>query len=506
MPKVSKDQVLTQDKIRFFYQIGGACPGNEVLYGGVDGQFLNIEDATNPIRSIDTISVQDPKRAGRFRRIGRNRSAPDYPTATVQMLQNRGYYPHQFGEFRTKPVTFYAVAGDTADLSDFLGGWDQYVKIYSYGEATEISEGGGSWDSGEQIQDEPAFTLEAIYSIGALGFATEGAVEVYSEVIDQVYGTLGDGYTAIYAVSNNVVASTGQAPSIVYRTSKNGTWTNTTITGAASTDVPQAIAVLGKYLVVLFNDGATGGYFYAELNQESGVPGSFSKITTGFVTNKPPTDIYAPNSRSAFICGEEGYVYKLGSVSSGVTVLEAGAVTTQNLNRISGTADGTLVCVGESDTIIYSEDRGNSWQTSTAVTGGGNGLDALRVVSAGLWWVGDDSGDVYFTTNKGNTWTEKVINSALTTIQDIVFPTDEVGFMLGTISGPTAQIWTTWDGGESWTKDEPRILSTPTADRFNRISFPEETEHAILANYAVIGGLAGNGSDGIVLEMAPKQL
>lgn len=506
MPKPGKDQIATQDKVRFFYQIGGACPGNAVLYGGVDGQFLNIEDATNPIRSIDTISVQDPKRAGRFRRVGRNRSAPDFPTATVQLLQNRGYYPHQFGEFRTKPVTFYAVVGDTADLSDFLGGWDQYIKIYSFGEATEISEGGGSWDSGEQIQDEPDFTFEAIYSIGSLGFANEGATEVYSSVTDVCYGSLDDGYTAAYALANNTVASAGQAPSVVYRTAKNGAWTNLTITGAASTDVPRAIAVLGKYLIVLFDDGAAGGYFYSEINQDSGVPGAFSKVTTGFVTNKAPADIFAPYARSAFICGEEGYVYKLTSVSAGVTVIEAGVQTTEDLNRIAGTPDGTLVCVGENDTIIFSEDRGNSWSNSTAVTGGGNGLDALEVVDANTWWVGDDSGDVYLTTNKGQVFTEKVINASLAAIQDIVFPTDEVGFMLGTISGPTAQIWTTWDGGESWTNDRPRILSTPTADRFNRIAFPEETEPAILANYAIIGGLAGNGSDGIVLEMAPKKL
>ena len=355
MPRPNQDQINTQDKVRFFYQLGGGCVENPVNYGGVDGQYINIEDVTNPVRSIDTISVGDPKKAGRYRRIARNRSSVDYPTAGVQLLQYRGFYPPQFAEFRTKPVTFYAVVGGgTADLSDFIGGWDQYVKILSYGEATEPKESLGSWDSGEQIQDDIDFTLEQVYNIGPIGFGERAAVEVYSEVIDACYGSLVDGYTAVYAVTNNVVASVGQAPSITYRTKKNGTWTSVDITGAAAADVPKAIHLIGKYIVVLFDDGAGGGYFYSELNTFSGVPGTFAKVTTGFVSGGEPQDMFSPNTRSTFICGDAGYVYKLKSVSGGVEVIDAGLTTSNDLSRISGTDTGVLVAVGASDTVIFS--------------------------------------------------------------------------------------------------------------------------------------------------------
>ena len=505
MPRPKTDQIVTQDKKRFYYQMDGACPGNPIQYSGVDGQYMNIEDVTNPVRSIDTISVGDPKRAGRFRRIARNRSAVDYPSATVQLLQKRGYFPAQFGEFRTKVVTFYELVGDTADLSDFLGGWSEYVRVYSYGEVEEPTEGGGSWDAGEQVQDELDFTFEAVYSLGKLGFAEEAAVEVYSEVVDVCYGTLNDGYTAAYAVTNNVVASAGQAPSLTYRTKKNGAWTSAAIDGSASTDVPQGIAIIGKYLIVLFDDGATGGYFYASLNKDSGVPGTFAKVTTGFVSGGAPVDLFSPNTRTTYFCGDGGYIYKLASVSGGVTVMDAGVVSGgSDLTRIDGSEDGTLVCVGAGSLVVYSEDRGVSW-TSVGTVSSGNGT-ALAVLGDTLWWIGLSDGEIWYTTDRGSSWTQKTIDSTMAAIQDIVFPTDEVVFVLATTSAPAALLWTSYNGGEDWTNDRDRLLSIPTADRFNRLRSPEETEPNILANWGIICGLAGNGTDGVIFEMAPKRL
>ena len=506
MPAITQDRIVLQTSIRYFYQMNGACPGNNILYGGVDGQYLNIEDATNPKRGIDTIPVQDPISAGEYDLIARNRSAPDYPTATVQLLQQRGFYPPQFARFRVEPITYYAVAGDTGDLSDFVSGWESYVKIYSFGEVTDPTEAGGSWDSGDKLQDDLPTTFQTIYSIGPLTFSEKATTEVYSEVIDLTYGNFGNGFTAVYAVANNVVASPGQAPSVFYRTKETqATWTEAQIDGSAATDVPQAIATVGKFLVVVFDDGSQGGYFYAEIDADTGAPGSFSKVQTGFVASKAPKDIYASSARTSYLVGEGGYIYQVSSLGSGVTVLDAGAATTNDLNRIDGTVRGTLVAVGESDTIVYSTDRGNSWAAATA-TGGGNGLDAVGVVDEKIWWVGDDGGDVYYTTDKGNTWTEKVINSSFTAVQDIVFVTHEVAFVTAITSGPVATIYGTWNGGEDWTNDTPRFPSIPTADRFNRVAVPKINEANIKANWLALGGLAGNGSDGIILLVEPKTL
>lgn len=506
MPKPTSDQIVTQTALRFFYQPGGACPSNAVKYGGRDGQYLNIEEATNPVRSIDTISVQDPKTAGRFKRVGRNRSAPDFPTASVAFLQRRGFVPEQLVRLRQEPTTFFAVSGETKDLTDFLQGWSNYVKIYSYGEVTEVSEGGGSWDSGEQVEDSLDFTFEEIYTIGPMVMSEKASTQVRSEVIDTAFGSFGNGYTAVYSIINEVVASAGASPSVVYRTKPDGDWTQVYINGAVAADVPHGIAIIGSYLVVIFDNGTTGGYYYASLNENTGIPGTFTKVTTGFVTAKAPKGIWAPDSRSGFIVGEGGYVYKIKTIPGGVEVVDAGVATTQQLNRVHGTGDGTIVAVGEADAVIISTDRGSNW-TAAPDTPGGSGLDALSVKNDKEWWVCDDAGDAYYTEDAGNTWINSgVMGSDIATVQDVVFPTAEVGYILAATSAPAARLYTTYDGGNTWTTSAPRITSTPTADRFNRIAYPDHPDAAIRANYAAIGGLAGNGTDGIILIVEPQML
>ena len=120
MPKPATDQVYGGGSLRWYYQLGGPGPKNPVNYGGVDGVHLKIEDVTNPIGGISPINVHDPKTPGRFIKIGRQREAPDYPTGSVEMLQDRGYLPKVYSDLRRKLVSFYGVVGETKDLSSFM--------------------------------------------------------------------------------------------------------------------------------------------------------------------------------------------------------------------------------------------------------------------------------------------------------------------------------------------------------------------------------------------------
>lgn len=507
--KINSDEIITKTMLRYFVQPGGADPANPVYYSGVSSAYMNIESVSNPISGgISPINVQDPSRVGLYRKVGSQRDPADFATFTVQYMQKLNALPAHLVNLSECPSTFYEVAGLCADLSDFQGGWSAYVKVMSDSSPTNATEGGGAFDSGEAVMDEVEFTAQGgVYNIGKIGIGEFASTIVYSEVIDIVYGnqeTCGncgpsnDGTRWVYALMKNTTASTGQAPSFAYSVDYGVTFTDLAITGSASTDIPTAAAIVGKYLIATFDDGATGGYFYAEINSVTGIPGAFTKVTTGFVSLKAPNDIYVASASAIWFCGDGGYIYKSTNILSGVTAVNAGAATTNNLNRIDGLGE-IIVAVGASGTVVASLNRGETFNTTTA-NPSANALNALSVNGQYLWWVGDSTGDVYYTKTQGASWTDAAfLPSSVTAVQDIVFANKEVGWIVGTSSGPTAQIYTTWNGGYSWTNSTPRILNFPTFDRVNRIAVPDSSNRNTNVNNIALAGLGGNGTDGIIL-------
>lgn len=515
MPKFDANIIIKQGHKRYFYQLNGASPNNTLLYGGQSGQFLNIESVDNPRSGgRSRINVQDPRHPGKFKSVGRENSPPDLPSATVQFMQHQGAIPrslYSLGECRT---TFFEVNGNCKDPSDFINGWSDYVKVLSNGEQSDGSEGGGAFDGDSSVMDDLDFEFDAVYPVGALGFGEKAATEVYSEVIDVVYGSRAqcagcgpddDGTSLIYAVSNNVIASPGEAPSLVYSTDGGATWNTAAITGSASTDVPRAIDIVGSYLVVLYDDGAGGGYFVAEINRLTGVPGTWTQVSTGFVSGGEPQDMFVESASSVWFVGDGGYIYQSTSILSGVSVKDAGDATSNDLNRIDGFGE-TLVAVGDSNTVVFSTNGGKTWGTTTNSPGSA-ALTALSVVTEFLWWTGNASGAVYYTETQGETaWTQATLpaaSTALATIEDIMFINDEVGYISAASSSPTAFLLSTWNGGRDWAvstnSGTPRLQNYPTFDRGNRLAAPVVDNQGIAANNLAVAGLAGNGADGIVL-------
>jgi len=68
------------------------------------------------------------------------------------------------------------------------------------------------------------------------------------------------------------------------------------------------------------------------------------------------------------------------------------------------------------------------------------------------WWVTTAGGEVYYTLNKGVTWTEKGLPGvAITALYDIQFATNSVGYISG-VANAVGALWRTYDGGYSWVK------------------------------------------------------
>jgi len=496
MPKPTADLVKTGKHLRFFYQKDGASPYAPLAYAGVEGQYITIEEVSNPKSGgISPINVHDPNRIGKYQRVGRQIDAPDFPTATVNFMQLHGGIPRQLYNLADCPVTFYQVTGKCQELSDFSRSNYDYVKILSDGEVTDQSEGGASFDGDEGIIDSPSFTFGAAYTVGALNFGEEAATAVTLPVVDVVYGSniecgvcgpQDDGTQLIYAV---VSADTGVPAVVVWSNDGGATWASATITGAADTDIPKFIGLAGNKLFVLTNDGTDSSIWYTSLNELTGAPGAFVEVQTGFVSGNVATDAVVESPRSIWFSAENGYIYKSTNISQGVTVSDAGDATANDLNRVDA-RDGVVLLAGASGTVVYSMTSGDNWQV-TANAAGGSALTAASVVSANLWMVGTGT-TVYYTRSRGaKAWDTAVISSG--TINDIVFVTNEVGYILATESG-AGVVYETISGGSQWERD-----ALPVATTAVRLSYPNVSNLAVASGNVVIAG-AGATTDGALIQ------
>lgn len=511
MPRPTNAEVETQQNRRLWFQDGGPFPSNQVKYAGVETQYAVLEGVSRPIKgSIEPIRVYDPYRFKSYRTAGRKVTAPDFPTATLRLLEKRGALPFQLGDLSC-PHNIYLPGGACDNPSDFLNGWSGVVEICSWAEAVDVDEGDRmAWEDDNQLEDAISEVMEVKYAIGSLGFGAEAASEISREVIDVVYGgslscgdcgPSDDGTKRVYAVSTTSGAgSPGLPAELIYTLDGGQTWTQTNITSFGASEAPLAIDILGDKLIVLGDDA----YYWATLNKSTGAPGSFTKVTTGIVAANTPLDMYVLGT-SLFICGVGGYIYLVTNVASGATVISAGDATTNDLLRIHGDGNETIVAVGANSDVIVSTNRGATWAATVSEPSAiPLNITALFVKSAQHWWVGTSaSGRVYYTLNGGVTWTHMSFTGAgAGNVTDIYFASDEVGYFAHADNTPTAYLWTTWNGGYSWVRNDGgsnRLLNFPAAlDKIGRIASPGVSPQTDTNNIA-LAGLAGDASDGILL-------
>lgn len=506
--KAGADEVITQKHKRAFIQWGGPSPVNKVNYAGQDAQYLAITGVGAPESGgIDPLWVPDPRKVGAYRLVGRSVSPPDLASATLLMKEKHGAIPRQLQRIGCA-FNLYEPTGVCKDLSDFLNGWSDYVLVYSYAEVTDKDLGDRmGWDSDDAIEDSLGLTLADIYPVGAIAFGEEAATQVDLQVVDIVYadnescgscGAENDGTKWVYALTGSSGGSPGLPAEVVYTVDGGATWSQMNITGLTVATTPDAIEVVGSRLVVL----AGGTLYWTDINQDTGVPGStWTAVTTGFVAAHDGNDIYVLSPREVFICGDGGYIYKSTDITAGVSVVNAGDTTTQNLSRIHGDKENAIVAVGAAGAMARSTNRGDTWAAPT-VSPIVATLTAVCVQSEKKFWIGSNSGYVYYTVNGGETWVELTFSGYHTgLVRDIVFATEEVGFISHDIAGPVARILATWNGGKDWvlsSTTNPRLKNHPTYDVANRLAVPK-SHSSIAVNNLAIGGLAGNGSDGIIL-------
>jgi photosystem II stability/assembly factor-like uncharacterized protein len=454
---------------------------------------------------IEKIECPDPFNYGKFIEVGQIRGAEERVTTTLE-----GRYALELKStllsLSKKGCAFDAQLhmGACKDPSAF-NQFDKALILENVYATSYSTEDLGALASGDDaaVNESADVSAKAIYEVLPLSFGEKASSIITNEVIDIAIcgnpscgdcGTENDGCKKIYAVTAAAGGSPGTAPDVVYSLDKGVSWYAHDIDTMSSTEDPSAVSCVGAYLVVVSNETNSLHYVLLEDLNATEDP-AFAEVTTGFVTGKEPNDIWGVGNE-AWIVGDGGYVYWTDDPTGGVTAVDAGSATVDDLLAVHGFSSDFVVAVGKNGAVIYTE-NGATFATATRPVGVGINLNTVWVKSETEWWVGASNGNLYYTLDSGTTWSTSAFSgSGAGSVHDIVFATGSVGYLSHATAAPRGRIFRTFDGGASWTATPEKTGATLNDnDRLNSLAICGDYD----PNFVVGGGLAANGSDGVIL-------
>jgi photosystem II stability/assembly factor-like uncharacterized protein len=454
--------------------------------------------------AITPIRIPDPGQYGRYIVVDKIKAPQELPTISLE-----GHMERELSDFLrlTRKGCDFDVqlhAGVCEDPRDFNGGWEK-IYVLEGGSPTSYDTGElGNLDGTEAIvnQTMPLTGLDW-YEIGRIIGGELAAAEVVQEVVgiticDSVQcgscGIPSNGCEKIFAVVKNTGGSPGLGAQVLFSSDGGATWGTTVVSTLGATDDPSGIACVGSNLVVISNEGES--LHYASLADILNGTETWAEVTTGFVAAHGPNDVLSLASTFTWFVGDGGYIYFASDPTSEVSIQSAGSQTIQNLAAIHGIDEFNLVAVGASNAVLVTHDGGNVW---SALTGPNPGvvLTSVFVKSENVWLIGDASGKLWYTRDGGANWTQKGFpGSGAGQVRDIKFATPTVGYMAHSIAAPHGRILRTIDGGFSWyVLPEAAGLTIPANDYISKLAACGEDVNLVFG-----GGLADNGTDGIIVK------
>lgn len=360
----------------------------------------------------------------------------------------------------------------------------------------------GALGSGDNASvDESAdISAENMYEVLPLGFGIKAGSIITNEIVDVVMCDVvscgdceeeSDGKQKIYGLSIAAGGSPSTPADVVFSIDGGTTWYAHDVDTLGAAEDPDAIDCVGDYITVVSN--ASGGFHYALKSELDGdIDPSFTEVTTGVVAASEPNAIFSLGTY-AFIVGDSGYVYDTSDITAGVSVVDAGTATSNALNAVHALSEEFAVAVGDNGAIIFTE-TGDSWTSIAGPVGINVDLNTVWVKSETEWWIGTDTGYLYYTLDQGDSWTEKSFTgSGSGSVHDVVFVTDSVAYLAHATATPAGRILRSYDGGHSWQVLPEGTGSLPANDRINALGYSGD------ANFIVGGGLDDDGSDGIMI-------
>lgn len=395
---------------------------------------------------------------------------------------------------------FQVHIGECGDPQNFLGGFEKILIFEHARISSHSTDELGALSSEERAAVNETISLEGKdrYEVKVLEYSEICATSIIQEVIAVKFcdtkacgecGEISDGCQKLFGLVLSVGGSPGLGAQVVYSDDQGATCGATPITTLPANQDPNDLACMGSDIVVVSEDSES--HHYADRDQIILGTETWQEQGTGYVAGNGPLCIWCLKPGYAWIGAENGYIYFLDDPANAVVVQDAGAATAQNINDVHAYDELNVLAVGDSNAVVHTTD-GLTW---TAVVGPAVGvnLNCCWMATKYIWWVGDANGQLWYTLNSGATWTEKQFpGSGGGQVRDIYFVTKQVGYLAHDLATPAGRILRTLDGGYQF-----YVIDGITAnDRINSLAGCGD------ANLIVGGGLADDGTDGIMVKAA----
>lgn len=503
---MAANDVLKASFTRVFTIEDRAAPNNSPEYLG-QGRAQGIDWGQG---SITPVRQPSPTQYGQFVTVDIIRGAPDLPSITLE--KQLGLDISDFLRITQKGCEFdvHIHAGSCQNPSDFDGGFDvawvfegAVVTNYSTGELGALDP-----DQEAAVPESIDISAQEIYQIKKIRPGEMAASAITDRIVRVLIcdsktcgecGRSSDGCQIMFALAGASVGSPGLPAELLYSEDGGATWSSTNITTLAVGDDATDAACVGTNLVVISAD--SNSLHYASINDILNGEESWTEVATGFVSSQEPSRIFSLDRTHTWFAAAGGYVYFTDDITSGVEVQTDGSVSAQDLNDIHALDSKTIVAVGANNVVLSSTNGGISWSLITGPSVG-VALNAVFAQTEGIWMVGTNGGELYFTTTGGASWVEKGFTGSGTgAVRQFAFATRNVGYMVhDRVEGGStrARLLRTYNGGNTWVvSPEESGVTVPSVQSLLSVAACQDDP-----NVAIVGGIAVNGTDGYAAKYA----
>lgn len=432
-----------------------------------------ITGVTEPLGNNTLNYCPDPVQPGKYKISSKTKAPPGLVTYSIE---SKMYKLFDHLENVKCPAPVIAQVVDCSPKNEF---WN-WQRAFVFRNSDPVQRGiSNLLTMSEESETTMTFDMEAdeLVRIAKLRVARDSSIgetvalnSIFACDIDRCAGACGaanEQCNTFYAVSDAIVGSaSGKADVWI---NENGTWSVAAADPFGTGEHIMAgvcFAIDGSTRRLLVFRGSTDAGNPAEAAYSDDGGATWTTVNIGsdngeFVAS--PHAVFALNQNNIWVGTDSGRIYFSNDAGTTWSVQEDAGIHAAAWNWIYMLDDRNGVAGGAGDVIATTTDGGDVWSQVNA-TGQGGDITAGAVIDVNNFWVGTDDGELFYTTDAGVTWNQRVgfAGSGVGRVDSMVFLNEQIGYVSMRNGSDKSTLLSTRTGGYNW-----EVIETPTNSGIN---------------------------------------